>query len=218
MKEAFLDPLYDVAIEGLPLLGTPDETASRFLARSGSLEARAESMSATHLALCASTGFVCGLGGFLTLPITLPANVAGVAIIQLHLCASTALLSGLDPRAPEVRSRCVACLTGATVEAERDVPQEVLDRSAVKIAERGVRLLAEAAVGLAELAGRLGARTVLARRLPRRSLPVVGGVIGGISDLYSTQKVAAAARAAFLPTVETPVDTPVLDHAGDGAL
>lgn len=208
MKTLLLKPLYARAVAGLPLLGTPAETAGRYLARPGSLHHRAREMERPHLALCTSTGFVCGLGGFLTLPVTLPANVAGVALLQLHLCAATAFLGAWDPRDPEVRERCFACLTGAIEgHPERDETQEVVDRSAVKVAERGLRLAAEAAVALAQQTGTWGASRFIRKRLPRRSLPLVGGLIGGASDLYATRKVAAAARTAFLGDPTAPSDT-----------
>jgi hypothetical protein len=210
MKALLLKPLYRRALSGLPLLGTPAETAARYASRPGSLHERAEEMAAAHLALCASTGFVCGLGGFITLPVTLPTNIVGVALLQLHLCASTAFLGGHDPRDPSVRAQCIACLVGVgqSSDDERDATQEVVDRSAVKVAERGLRLLAETAVGAATKASRWGAERVIKRQLPRRSLPIVGGVLGGASDLYATRRVAEAAREAFLDVPAPPVPSP----------
>ncbi len=200
MRSYLLQPLYSVALDGLPLLGTPAETAGRSLVRHGTLRERAEEMSQTHLALCAGTGFVCGLGGFLTLPITLPVNVSGVALIQLHLCASMAFLASENPVDPHVQNRIFDCITGAAEGyPDRDEAQEVLDRSAVKIAERGLRLVAEATVSLAQAAGKATARNAVLRRLPRRSLPLVGGVIGGASDLYATRRVVEAALEEFIP-------------------
>src|SRR5690606_8313379 len=113
-KSHLLKPLYNRALDGLPLLGTPAETAGRFLSGPGTLHERAEEMAGTYTLLCASTGFVCGLGGFLTLPITLPANLVGVATLQLHLCAATAFMGGHDPYDAAVRIRAIACLVGDT--------------------------------------------------------------------------------------------------------
>lgn len=219
MKTLLLKPLYDRALDGLPMLGTPAETAGRFLAGPGTLHERAEQMAGTHTLLCASTGFVCGLGGFLTLPITLPTNLAGVAVLQLHLCAATAFMGGHDPHDDEVRDRSIACLisdTDAEHLDERDEATEVLDRSAVKVAERGIRFLAEGAVGLATRATKWTAKKVVTSQLPRRSLPLLGGVLGGASDAYSTGRVAEAARRTFLDV--SPEKLLVADLAsGDGA-
>lgn len=205
MRSLILKPLYSRALVGLPLLGTPVETAARVLARPGTLHDRAREMASVHIALCTSTGFVCGLGGFLTLPVTLPANVVGVALVQLHLCASTAFLGAHDPADPAVRAKIFACMTGSVDPGiERDEAQEVADRSAVKVAERGIRLLAELTAGAFEVAGKFTINQAFRRRVARRSLPLVGGVIGGTSDLYSTQRVAEAARMAFLPPESLP--------------
>lgn len=204
MRSFLLIPLYNRAVSGLPLLGTPAETAGRFLTGPGTLAERAEAMSTTHTMLCASTGFVCGLGGFITLPVTLPTNLVGVAMIQLHLCAATAFMGGHDPHDRAVRTRAIACLLGHPTDepTEEDETVEVIDRSAVKVAERGIRFLAEGAVGLVSRAGRWGVTQAVTRQLPRRSLPLVGGVLGGASDAYSTGKVAEAARLAFLDEPE----------------
>ena len=220
MKSLLLKPLYNRAVDGLPVLGTPAETAGRFLAGPGTLHERAEEMTGTYSLLCGSTGFVFGLGGFLTLPVTLPANIIGVATLQLHLCAATAFMGGHDIHDDEVRARVIACLvSGADAEhlEETDEATEVFDRSAVKLAERGIRLLAEGAVGLATRATKWTATKVVTSRLPRRSLPIVGGVIGGASDAYSTGKVAEVARRTFLE--DTPPLLPIadLEASGDGA-
>lgn len=219
MRSLLLIPLYNRAVAGLPMLGTPAETAGRFLAGPGTLAERAEEMSKSHTLLCASTGFVCGLGGFITLPVTLPTNVIGVALVQLHLCAATAFMGGHDIHDRAVRDRAIACLLGRADEpTEEDEAVEVLDRSAVKIAERGIRFLAEGAVGLVTRAGRWGATKAVTRQLPRRSLPLVGGVLGGASDAYNTGKVAEAARRAFLPDEDgTPRLLAEMATSGDGA-
>ena len=47
MKSLFLKPLYNRAVDGLPVLGTPAETAARFLAGPGTLHERAEAMTGT---------------------------------------------------------------------------------------------------------------------------------------------------------------------------
>lgn len=219
MRSHFLRLFYNRSVDGLPVLGTPAETAGRFLSGPGTLTERAEEMSKTHTMLCASTGFVCGLPGFLMLPITLPTNLAGVALIQLHLVAATAFMGGHDPHDPAVRERAIGCLLGRGTEepTEENEAVEVIDRSAVKLAERGIRFLAESTVGLAARASRWGVTKVVTRQFPRRSLPLVGGVLGGASDAYSTGKVAEAARQAFLDDAPLLPLIAELDVAGDGA-
>jgi hypothetical protein len=219
MKSFLLKPLYNRAVDGIPGLGTPAETAARFLAGPGTLHERAEEMTGTYTLLCGSAGFVFGLGGFITLPITLPANIIGVATLQLHLCAATAFMGGHDIHDDEVRKRSIACLvSGSDAEhlQESDEATEVFDRSAVKLAERGIRFLAEGAVGIATRATKWTATKVVTSRLPRRSLPILGGFIGGASDAYSTGKVAEVARQTFL-TDGKPLLTAAELAAGDGA-
>lgn len=198
MKSFILKPLYDRAVDGIPGLGTPEEAVARF-AGEGTPHERAERLTTVYLGLCASTGFVMGLGGWITLPITLPANVAGVALLHLHMCAAYARLGGLDPHAEAVKERAVNVLLGAQTPAStREESEEVLDRSAVKLAERGLVLVAETALGLAKHAGEYAVKRVVKRRLLRRSIPLLGGILGGISDYYATRQVSQTAADAFL--------------------
>ena len=199
MKSTLLKPLYSQAVRGLPIIGTPTDVAERYADRGTSLHERADALASLYTGLCASTGFVCGLGGFLTLPITLPTNLAGVAMLQLHMTAAIAVLGGRNPDDAPTRDRCIDCLLGTYEDgAERDETQEVVDRSAVKVAERGIRFLAEQSLRLASSGGKWVAKRVVTSRLPRRGLPLLGGVIGGASDAFSTRTVTDAAKHTFL--------------------
>ncbi|MCH7639364.1 MAG: hypothetical protein IH855_07875, partial [Bacteroidetes bacterium] len=95
MTSFLLNQLYPKAVAGLPLLDTPEKLAASYL-RHGASRARAEAMIGRHIALSGLTGFVTGLGGWLSMPVTLPANLAGVALLQLHMAASCAVLAGRD--------------------------------------------------------------------------------------------------------------------------
>jgi hypothetical protein len=222
MKSFILKPLYDRAVDGIPGLGTPEEAVARF-GGEGTPHERAERLTTVYLGLCASTGFVMGLGGWLTLPVTLPANVAGVALLHLHMCAAYARLGGLDPHDADVKERAVCVLLGSpTPEPTREESEEVLDRSAVKLAERGLVLVAETALGLAKHAGEYAVKKIVKRRLIRRSIPFLGGILGGISDYYATRQVSQTAADAFLDGGdggEAPPRLPTSDgHTEDATL
>lgn len=173
----WLERWYDDVRHGLPLLGTPDDAAR--VAGPGAGEDAARRLVSRYTGLSAAAGFLCGLPGYLSLPLTVPANVAGVFLLQLHMSQALALLHGLDPALEEVRDRCLRELVdvgrrpgGGESAARRRPADGVVDRVASKLGERAVRFLGEQAP---RLVGRGG-----------RSLPLLGGVVGGFADARST--------------------------------
>ncbi|MEM0961801.1 MAG: EcsC family protein [Bacteroidota bacterium] len=204
VRRFILDRLYPTVLDGVPGLGTPQERASEARLDGGTLGEQADRVVRRHLALSASAGFVSGLGGWLTLPIVLPTNMAAVASIQLHMVASVAALAGHDPASTATRSRVLKCLVGSSpADPGRDAEQETLDRVGLKLAERGLNLVVTTAVGAAKWAGTAVAKRQVQKRL-LRGIPLVGGVIGAASDGYVTAKVAEAARDEFFGGIRQP--------------
>ena len=197
MKTFLLNRLYPKALDGLPVLGTPESIADEFRKGRGSKRERAERMIRRHIALAGTAGFVGGLPGWLLLPITLPANIAGVALVQLHMAASCAALAGRDLQRKATRDEVVECLLKTDSGTENSEEEEAANRVGVKLAERGLRFLIRESV-------QWGARTAGRRVLGRatRGIPLVGGAIGAASDTYSTRIVAKHTLDTFFPPAE----------------
>lgn len=214
MKTFLLNQLYPKAIDGLPLLGTPLQTAAPFRRGDDPLRARAERMIRPHVALAGTTGFVTGLGGFLTMPVTVPADLAGVALLQLHLAASCATLAGLDLHDDTTRERIVECLLKTDQGPDNTAKEEAATRAGVKVAERGIRYVLQKS---AEWTAKAAGTRLMARRFAR-GVPLVGGAIGAISDTYSTRVVARHTLDTFFPAdggeapEEPPIEVPVNGH------
>jgi hypothetical protein len=197
MRRFVHDRLYPRAMAGLPGLGTPEQFAVGFRAGPGTLRERGERLVRRHIAVSSAAGFLGGVGGIFLMPITLPTNLAAVALVQLHMAASVAALAGRDPRSPAVQDAVLTCLLGATPPDEtRSTEQETLDRLGLKLAERGLNTLFTAGVGLVGWAGRQAATALVKHRLVR-GIPLVGGVLGAASDGYITSQVAKAALDSF---------------------
>jgi hypothetical protein len=187
MKNAILTHLYDRAVDGLPLLGRPSALVQRM--QGDSPEQQVNAILQLYTALCGSTGFLCGLPGYVSMPVTIPANIAGVALLQLHMTASVATIYGHDVHDDATREACVRCVVENSEQTpERDEGHEFSSRIGSKLTERGIRFLSEQTTRLFRTAGRA------------RSLPLVGGLVGGVSDAYATRRVGRAARRAFLDT------------------
>lgn len=193
MQSILLRPVYYRALKGFPVLGTPFEAAQRFGTGGGGLEKRADRLIAAYVGMGGATGFVCGVPGILLTPITLPANVAGVAFIQMHMTAAVASLGGHDLDVVETREKCIECLLEKiTDEGTNSEEKEAAARTGVKLAERGARV----AFGLT-LGGR-AARGAIMRGTVLRRIPLIGGVIGAGSDAYVTAHVGRCAKRTFL--------------------
>lgn len=193
MKARLLEVLYNKTVQGLPVLGTPEDVASRFNKDPDAPDG--DGLIAWYTGLSGMTGFVFGLPGFLLLPITLPGNIVGVAALQLHMTAALAALGGHDVHDAATRDRCIDCLLAKINEPRRNTEEEeVLTRTGTKLVERGIRFLAEQATkGAVRVA-----RNVALRKVGANRLPLVGGVIGASSDAYVTAHIGRCAAGTFL--------------------
>ena len=186
LRAALLKPLYAQALREWPLLGTPVAVAARYDRSGLSQTEAADELITYYTSLGGGAGFIFGAPGLVLAPVTLPVNIASVALLQLHMCAALATLGGFDAHSQAARELSIRCLLGegnATV--EQDEAKGVLWRVAAKAAERGVRTLGEQVV-------RRASHGVV------RRLPFIGGLIGGMSDAVATRRVGEAARKAFL--------------------
>ncbi|MGB3545271.1 EcsC family protein [Rubrivirga sp.] len=217
VRRFVLDRLYPSVLTGVPGLGTPRERAAEARQGGGTLDEQADRLIRRHLALSASAGFLSGLGGWITLPVVLPANMAAVASVQLHMGASMAALAGHDPASPATRDRVLRCLVGSgPADPARDAEQETLDRVGLKLAERGVNLVVSSTVGAIKWGAKSVAKRQMSKRL-LRGIPLLGGFIGAASDGYVTAKVAEAARDEFFGGIGEPSTHPDFPpSSGDG--
>lgn len=197
MQSTLLRPVYHRALKGLPVLGTPADAARLFGRSGGGLDARADRIIAAYTGMGGATGFACGVPGILFTPITLPANIAGVALIQLHMTAAVASLGGHDLNAIETREKCIECLLEKiTDEGANTEKKEAAVRTGEKMLERGARVVFGLTLGGKAARGAIVRGTVL------RRVPLIGGVIGAGSDAYVTAFVGRCAKKAFLSESE----------------
>ena len=215
MHLQMLRTLYDRAVNGLPALGAPAEEAQR-LHQTLLPDEAADRLIHRAMLLSSATGFVCGMPGYLTMPITVPSNVAGVLLIQFHMCATIAALNDRDPHDAAVREHAIQCVLNSTdsdgaeesddkitARTERESKQEASDverseteilgllgRFTTKLGERGMRFIGEQAI-------RWAYRTARRTNRGSRSLPFLGGAIGAVTDGMDTQSVGKRARRVF---------------------
>ena len=147
---------------------------------------------------CGASGFLTSLGGAITLPVALPANVLSVLYMQLQMIAAIAHMGGYDLQSDRVRTLVIACLCGNQL-------KEVLKQAGIKV---GTTLTAKAIQRLSAVLFNRINRTVTMRLLSRfgtksainlgKAIPLVGGLIGGGFDAYSTQIIGNKAKEMFI--------------------
>ncbi len=191
--------LVDAGIDGIGPLDPASAVADGARARSVGTEEAIDELITSHGRLAAAGGFVTGLGGFFTLPIALPANVAGFYGIATRMVAGIAHLRGYDLSKPEVRSAVLLTLVGADAKT-------LLHKTGVsptgKIADLALRRLPGPALMVLNkgigfrLLSQFGKKSL--SRLGR-GVPLVGGAVGAGLDWWLLRKIADSARKEFVP-------------------
>lgn len=189
---------YAKAISGIGGFDSAYKLAEEFQAKTTSREAAVESLTNWQVAKCATSGFVTGLGGLLTLPVAIPANLSSVLLLQLRMILSIAVIGGYDPKSEQVKSLAFLCLTGNVASS---ILKEIGVISGERVTKDAVQKIGESMmtrinylVKLRLLAktGRIGFVGF------GKAVPLLGGLVGGAIDAFSTQSVGNAARKLFI--------------------
>lgn len=190
----------EVAIDGYARVPGARTVAAKHLQKhGGSVEDAIDSVVAHHVRLASAQGFVTNIGGVAALPVAIPANLAGIAVVQVRMVAALAHLRGYDVGSLQVRTALVMCLLGDEEVAKR-IGDGSLPTSPMAIATAPVfdaaldRQVAEAV--LADLMSRIGGKN-LALVVTRR-VPLLGGGVGAVVDGLATRQIGAYARAELL--------------------
>lgn len=192
-----VERMLDVGIDGKAQFDSATKVAQAARAKQGSEERAVDQVVSDHLKLAAAGGFVTGLGGFITLPVALPANVAGFYIIATRMAASIASLRGYDLTRPEVRTAILLSLVGADAD-------DLLKKAGYASAGRISSLAAERLPGPVLMAVNKGVGFRLLTQVGRktfgrlgRGVPLLGGVIGAGLDGYMIKQIADHVRSEF---------------------
>lgn len=147
----------------------------------------------------AAAGFVTGLGGLMTLPVTVPANLASVLYIQMRMISAIAIIGGYDPKDDKVKTFAFSCLAGNIVkdtlkEIGIETGKQFVLKNVIEKISEGVLTRINRAVGYGLLAkfGAKGAANL------GKLVPLVGGLIGGAMDGVWVISVGKIAKSLFI--------------------
>lgn len=194
-----LDKLYDNSVQGLPKVSPPiSQLADDYLAKHPDIESAAKSFINYQIAKCTTSGFITGFGGFITLPVAIPANVGSVLYVQMRMIACLAYMGGYDTNSDQVQTLVYACLAGISVD---QVVKQIGIKAGVKFANAMVKKIPgkvltriNKAVGFRLLAKSGTTATIKIGN----AIPVVGAVISGGFDFAETKIIADRAYKMFI--------------------
>ena len=108
--------LVDVGLEGRGPIDPVREVADRALTKAGGDHEKAIAAVARSTTVIGGVGgFVTGLGGFVTMPVSLPVNVAEFYLQAVRMVGTIATLRGYDISEPRVRTAVLLTLVGSDV-------------------------------------------------------------------------------------------------------
>lgn len=189
---------YQAALDGLPGSKSCEELAREYVDRYKASTIAAKELIKQQLLKCSASGFITGFGGLLTLPLTVPANVASVLYVQMRMIAALAAIGGYDVHSDEVQTLVYLCLVGSSL-------TDVVKSTGIKIANKVTTNMLKKLPGavLTKINQKVGFRLLTkfgtkgAVNLVK-VIPVAGALVGAGIDYGSTKLIADKAYNAFL--------------------
>jgi uncharacterized protein (DUF697 family) len=193
-----LEWVYDRVLEGLPGVDSADDLVETYATGDIPIDDAIDSLIFWQVIKAGTVGFATGIGGLMTLPITLPADVTGVLYLQVRMIAAIARLRGYDPRDDRVRTLAIACLAGYPVfdilkNFGIQVGTQLTRQMILRISGQTLRRINQA-VGF-RLVTKAGSRGLINLI---KIVPFLGGPINGSFDAATTKMVGETAKRVFI--------------------
>ena len=195
-----LRQVLEIAIDGYGRLPSAKGAAARHLQRqAGSVDEAINSIIDHHVRLASAQGFVTNIGGVAALPVAIPANITGVAIVQVRMVAAIAHLRGYDLNDHRVRTALVMCLMGGE-QVAKHIAEGTLPTSPMAVATAPIfdpeldKLVADEVIS--DLAARIGGKNIALVTIKR--LPLLGGGVSAIMDGIATYQIGRYATGELL--------------------
>ncbi|HIV10046.1 MAG TPA: EcsC family protein [Candidatus Spyradenecus faecavium] len=196
----FIKWLTSKGIDGMPGVTSAHELAQEYLkdAAYPTVEKKIDALIRWEVAKCASSGFITGLGGFLTLPVTVPAGLAAAWIVEAQMVAAMAEIAGAPFTREQLVTVVLLCICGEGI-------NQAMKQIGVQISTKTLKALIQKIPGkvLIEINKKVGFR-LLTKAGEKgiinlmKAVPVFGGVVGAAWDGMSCSSVGKFAKKAFL--------------------
>lgn len=186
-----LDSCYEKCLNGVSMVSpSVEEMANDYLNKYPTKEEACKAMLNNQIVKCTTSGFVTGFGGFIVMPIAIPANISSVIYVQMRMIACTAYMAGYELNSDQTQTFVYACLAGVAlnnalkqagikvgIKLENGVIKKIPGKVLTKINQKvGFRFITKfGTTGVVNLG---------------KMIPGVGAIVGGGLDLAETKIIA----------------------------
>lgn len=186
-----LDSCYDKCLNGIPQISpSVAEMANNYLKKHETVDDACRAMLKNQIAKCTTSGIVTGFGGFITMPVSIPANVGSVIYVQMRMIACVAYMADYELDSDQTQTFVYACLAGVAVNG-------LLKQAGIKFGVKFANGLIKKIPGkvLTKINQKVGFRFITKFGTKGivnlgKLLPGVGAVVGGGLDLVETKIIA----------------------------
>jgi hypothetical protein len=201
LTATFVHQALDRAIRGAgPLEGAAAAGDKELAAHHGDVEAAIRALVEKHVRYAGTQGFLTNLGGVVTMTVTVPANIAGLALVECRMVAAIVHLRGYDLDDRRTRNAILAALVGEeramSLIRKKRLPGTPMAIATAPVHDPHLDTLVASEVA-AELMSVVAGKK-LASTIGRR-VPVVGGLFGMGIDGYNAWRIGRYAGREFLP-------------------
>lgn len=189
---------YEKAINGMPGLDSAQELAQSYMRKGDCRIEQANSLIRWQNTKAGTSGFLSGIGGIITMPVTLPANITSVLYVQIRMIAAIAYMGGHDVRDDQVKSLVYVCLTGNSA---KDIMKGPGIAMGTKLTTNSIKSISGKTITAINqkvgfrLVTKFGEKGVINLG---KAVPLVGGLIGGSFDSITTNTIGNVARETFI--------------------
>jgi hypothetical protein len=189
-----LNSCYEKCINGIPKISPSIENmANNYLQKHRTKEDACNAMLRNQIVKCTTSGFLTGFGGFITMPVTIPANVSSVIYVQMRMIACVAYMAGYPLNSDQTQTFVYGCLAGVAV---NNLLKQAGIKIGIKIANGAIKKIPGKI--LTKINQKVGFRFITKFGTKGiinlgRCIPGVGAVIGGGFDLVETKIIASRA-------------------------
>jgi hypothetical protein len=166
----------------------------------GDVERGVHEVIENHVRFAGAQGLVTNLGGVVTLPVMVPANIMGLTLLQCRMVAGIAHLRGYDLADMRVHNAILAALLGdeavLVLLKKKKIPGTPMAIATAPLYDDSIDQVMAGQVAAAMVAKVAGKQIVITAG---KRVPIVGGLLGAGTDAYSTWLVGRYAQREFLP-------------------
>lgn len=195
---SILDACYEKALHGVPGAKSCSQLAEEYLEKYPNPITAIDEFVKWQIGKCTTSGFLTSLGGIITLPVTLPANLVTVWYVQLRMIGTIAAISGCNPSDDDVQALSYICLAGGSVSKIcREAGVQFTNKLTTSMLKRipgAVFTKINQKVGF-RFVTKAGSKGIVNMA---KLVPLAGGIVGGGIDYVSTKVMADRAIKTFL--------------------